>query len=185
MSEYYTHQKYLKEELNKLPQNAHVLELGVGGGSSSLMSDFCLKNLSCKVQGFETSNQWLKETEKKYGLSSNYTFTYLSSWDLLESHLDIKNNIYDLVFVDQSPWKARIDSIKLLSSCTKVFILHDYDTFNTEKWHKSEGLTVQSKNIRVNDDSTYLGLTFGEKFILEDNFEILPPTLVMRNKALS
>ena len=181
MSQYYTHQEYLKEELNKLPQNAHVLELGVGDGSSSIMSDFCLNNPSCKVQAFEGSSKWLRETEEKYCLSSNYSLTFLSSWDLLESHLDIQNKIYDLVFVDQSPWEARINSIKLLSSCTKVFILHDYDWFNKEFWHKDQGLTVQSKNIYVNDNSTYLGLTFGEKFTLEDNSTRRPPTLVMRN----
>lgn len=180
-SRYHTHQKYLKEELNKLPQNAHVLELGVGDGSSPIMSEYCLNNPSCRVQAFETSSDWAHKTKDKYCLSSNYSLAVLSSWDLLESHLNVEDVIYDLVFVDQSPWAARINSIKLLSSRTKVFILHDYDYYNKNEWHKSQGLKVRSKNIYINDDSTFLGLTFGKDFTLEDNHSIRPPTLVMRN----
>ena len=188
-SRYYTHQKYLKEELEKLPENSRILELGVGDGSSSLMSEYCLSNSSCRVQAFETMSGWAQATKDKYCLSSNYSLTVLSSWDLFESHLNtlhefnVEDVIYDLVFVDQSPWAARINSIKLLSSRAKVFILHDYDYYNKNEWHKTQGLTVKSKNIYINDDSTFLGLTFGKDFTLEDNYSTLPPTLVMRNNA--
>jgi hypothetical protein len=181
MSSFYTHQKYLKEELEKLPENSRILELGVGDGSSSLMSEYCLSNSSCRVQAFETISGWAQNTKDKYCLSSNYTLTPLPSWDLLESHLSAEDVTYDLVFVDQTPWDARINSIKLLSSRTKVFILHDYDWFNKDFWHDAQGLTVKSKNIYINDDSTFLGSTFREDFVLEDNYSVLPPTLVMRN----
>ena len=42
---------------------------------------------------------------------------------------------YDLVFVDQAPWSARIDTIDFLTDKnTSVFILHDYDQYNINEY---------------------------------------------------
>jgi len=174
---YCTHQKYTNKELDNLKSNSFVLELGVGNGSSPLMYDFCKNNPDSMVFSFETDSTWFKQMFEKYGDLPNYIFNLIEDWEDLKNHLNEEE--YGLVFVDQSPWWARIDAINLLKDKTKIFILHDYDYFNKSdnKWVK------QSPNdIYVNDETSWLGQTYSEEFLLEDNYEILPPTLIMRKK---
>jgi hypothetical protein len=174
---YCTHQKYTNKELDTLKSNSFVLELGVGNESSPLMYEFCKNNPDATVSSFETDSVWFEQMFEKYGDLPNYIFNLIEDWEDLKNHLNEEE--YDLVFVDQSPWWARIDAINLLKDKTKIFILHDYDYFNKSdnKWVK------QSPNdIYVNDETSWLGQTYSEEFLLEDNYEILPPTLIMRKK---
>lgn len=174
---YCTHQKYTKEELSKLGDSAVVLELGVGNGSSPLMYEFCKNNPDCIVQSFETDSAWFEQMFDKYGDLPNYVFNLIEDWSDLENHVDKDN--YDLVFVDQSPWWARIESINLLKEKSNIIILHDYDYFNHSghDWVKNP-----CTDIYINDESSWLGQTYSDSFILEDNYEVLPPTLIMRKK---
>lgn len=177
MNAYHTHQPYTKSELEKLCKKSKVLELGLGFGSSPLMYEFCKNNPNSTVQAFETDADWFNQINNQFGGLTNYTLTLISSWNEIDSHLKSKN--YDLVFVDQAPWEARIETIDLLKTKTKVFILHDYDYFN-----KSEHLWVKNpcNNIYINDETSWLGQSYSDEFIMEDNYETLPPTLIMRKK---
>jgi hypothetical protein len=177
MDAYCTHQEYTKKELENLKSKSYVLELGIGNGSSPLMYEFCKNNPKSTVVSFETDSAWFNQMYEKYGDLPNYIFNLISDWNDLSEHLERKS--YDLVFVDQSPWEARIQSIDLLKDKTKLFILHDYDYFNKD----DSGFSSESCNsIYVNDDSSWLGKTYSGDFILEDYYEILPPTLIMRKK---
>lgn len=174
---YCTHQKYTSEELDKLGDNAVVLELGVGNGSSPLMYEFCKNNPNCIVQAFETDAAWFEQMFDKYGDLPNYFFNLIETWDDLKDH--VTEEKYDFTFVDQSPWMARIESIDLLKEKCDLFILHDYDFFN-----KSDNPWVESPcdNIYVSDDTSWLGQKYLGDFNMEDNYEVLPPTLIMRKK---
>lgn len=174
---YCTHQNYTKQELSNLSDGSIVLELGVGNGSSPLMYEFCKNNSSSTVISFETDAVWFEQMFDKYGDLPNYVFNLIEDWDDLKNHVNEKE--YDLVFVDQSPWWARIESIDLLKEKSKVIILHDYDYFNKNghEWVKNT-----CNDIYINDESSWLGQTYSDRFILEDNYEVLPPTLVMRKK---
>jgi hypothetical protein len=174
---YCTHQKYTKKELNNLPSNAKILELGIGNGSSPLMYEFCQNNPDATVQAFETDSSWFDNMYEQFGDLPNYVFNLIKSWDDLKNHIPEK--IYDFIFVDQSPWSARIDSINLLKSKCDLFILHDYDYYNLPE---HEWVSGTPKNIRINDDTSWLGQQYGKEFVLDDNYEILPPTLIMRKK---
>ena len=173
MDAYATHQEYTKKELESLKGKKIVLELGVGNGSSPLMYNFCKNNPKARVISFETEQSWFNSMFEKYGEQENYVFNLIENWDDLSNHLP--KGTYDLVFVDQAPWAARIDSINLLKDRTKTFILHDYDYYNQNQ-------EVPCNNIYINDETSWLGQNYSNEFILEDNFEILPPTLVMRKK---
>lgn len=174
---YCTHQNYTKEELSKLDKNPLILELGVGNGSSPLMYEFCKNNPDATVSCFETDADWFEKMFDKYGDLPNYIFNLIEDWKDLETH--IEKDEYDLVFVDQSPWSARIDSINLLKDKTKVFILHDYDYYNHSghEWVKND-----PNNIYINDETSWLGQTYSSEFTMKDYYEILPPTLVMKRK---
>lgn len=165
-----THQKYTEQELSKLKAKSCVLELGVGNGSSPLMYEFCKNNPSSTVISFETDPEWFNQMFNKYGDLPNYIFNLIESWDDLSDHL--KKKKYHLVFVDQAPWKARTQSVDLLKDKTQTFIVHDYDYFNN-------GFC---ENAYVNDQNSFWGKTYSEEFDLEDNYELLPPTLIMRKK---
>lgn len=175
MNSYYTHQEYLKRELLSLKKTAKVLELGVGEGSSPIMHEFCKNNPRAKVFAYENDESWLNGMRSKYELK-NYTFNHISEWNQLEDMIGI--NKFDLVFVDQSPWEARTYSIDILKDITKVFIVHDYDYYN-----HSTGLALSgSRESYVNDENSFWGKNYSQEFVLEDNYDILPPTLIMRKK---
>jgi hypothetical protein len=174
---YCTHQKYTNKELDNLKSNSFVLELGVGNGSSPLMYEFCKNNPDSTVSSFETDSVWFEQMFEKYGDLPNYIFNLIEDWSDLKNHLNEEE--YDLVFVDQSPWWARIDSINLLKDKTKIFILHDYDYFNKSD---NEWVKESPNDIYVNDETSWLGQTYSKEFLLENNYEILPPTLIMRKK---
>lgn len=176
---YCTHQKYTQNELNNLSPNAYVLELGVGNGSSPLMYEFCKNNPESTVISFETDDIWFEKMRENYGDLPNYIFKLIDNWDNFKNYLDDSILKYDLVFVDQSPWEARISSIDLLKNKTNIFILHDYDYYNQDVHGWVE---TPCNNICINDETSWLGKKYSNEFILEDNYEVLPPTLVMKRK---
>lgn len=166
MSDFFTHQKYLLRELNALPNNSIVFELGIGEGSSPLMYDFCKNNPNSKVYAFESDKVWLDKIKPKYTLE-NYIFEYIEDWSNLINY--IYYDKINLVFVDQAPWEARITSINLLKDKSQAFIVHDYDYYN-----------IGYPSLRINNDQSWWGQNYSKEFSLEDNYEILPPTLIMR-----
>lgn len=157
---YYTHRPYLSRELSRLKDQAKILELGVGHGSSLLIHNYCKDN-NCFATSFETNKQWFDDMKEQYQLM-NYKFNLIESWSNFdEIFID---SFYDLVFVDQSPWEARIDSMDYLASKSNVIILHDYDYYQREV------------------DSKIFENRYGDIFKIEYNDIELPPTLVLSKK---
>mgnify|MGYP003659572070 FL=1 len=176
MDGYYTHQEYLSKELSLLKPDAIVLELGVGDGgskdakgSSLLMYQFAKENPKATVYAFESDQSWLNQMKEKYSLD-NYIFTSIPDWDTIGDAL-IKHDRFNLVFVDQSPWEARSNSIDALKSNVDVFVVHDYDYFN-------RGYSSRY----VSDENSWWGQTYSKDFEIEDYYSLLPPTLIMRKR---
>ncbi len=177
MIKYYTHQKYLKRELDNLKDGSLILELGIGHGSCPLMYEYCKKNPNSIVTGFETDAEWFTNMHNEYGDLANYNINSINTWEDLKNY--INKDKYDLIFADQAPWEARIESIDFLKDRCDLFILHDYDYFNKPQ---HSWVSKGPNSIYINDDSSWLGQKYGEEFVLEDNYKLLPPTLVMRKK---
>jgi trans-aconitate methyltransferase len=144
MNPYYTHRPYLTSELNKLIEFKQssaisILELGVGDGSSQVFNEFAKNYNNISIIGLDTNFSWCDSMRMKYGCP-NYQILHLKNWNE-SSYFDILNNNYDLVFVDQSPWKARIDTIDMLykNNNGNVIILHDYDYYNDPSFRFSIG----------------------------------------------
>jgi hypothetical protein len=161
---YYTHQKYLTGELDKLDYSKPVLvaEFGTGDGSSSIFQEYARKYITLKIDSFETDIKWFNSMKGKYPVD-NYNFNFVGSWDNLIS------KEYDLAFVDNGPdFAARIKVIDLIKNKTKVIILHDYDFYNKgvieDIFSVSKGSFFEKYN---------------KKFVLKGYHEILPPTLIM------
>lgn len=168
---YYTHRKHLKKELNSLNKKnkIKILEFGVGDGSSLIFNEFAKNNKNVKIEAFETDKDWLKKTKEKYELS-NYKFFYVENWsDFLTEHKFTES--YDLVFIDQSPWEARIKTLDILINKSSITILHDYDYFN--KGFIDEIFDAGKKS--------FFGRYISENIKTKPFFKELPPTLVFLN----
>lgn len=169
MNPYYTHQKYLAEELNKLDYSKPVivLEFGTGDGSASILHSFAKRYPNLKIESYESNFNWLQSTFHKYG-TDNYHFHYVDSWDEFLEKTEF-NEVYDLVFVDHDPFELRIKTIDILKDKTKIFVLHDYDFYN-------KGIMADHYCIT---EGSFFGDRYSNEFILQGNNEY-PGTLVMR-----
>ena len=173
MNDFYTHREYLHLELSKLDFTKKIkcLEFGTGDGSAVIFKEFTDNNENFTVFSYESDLNWLNETSKKY-TSKNYTFKHVD-WDEFLNDENF-NDIYDLVFVDQAPFEARIKTIELLSKKAKVIILHDYDFFN-------KGVC---DNIFSTTEKSFFYQKFSKNFDMIGHNKMLPPTLVMYNKNI-
>jgi len=167
---YHTHQQYLREELDKLPKDKKVicLEFGTGDGSSSVFKEYLELNENLNVYAFESNYDWFRSMSSKYK-HERYHFQFVYDWDdfLYRKKFD---EVYDLIFVDSTPWEARILTIDLLKDRSSTFILHDYDFYN-------KGVI---KDIFSVGEGSFFANKFNDDFIYEPHYEVLPPTLVLR-----
>jgi len=174
---YYTHRPFLEEELIKLSKKKKkikILEFGVGHGSSYLMKEFATKYKNFNINAYENDANWLHSMKCEYE-SDNYIFNKVESWDILLKLKNFKSK-YDLVFIDQSPWEARIQTLDLLRSKASVFIIHDYDYYNHDIF-KAGKIT----NIYELENGNFFK-KYEDDFDITNHYETLPPTLVMRRK---
>ena len=174
MNAFYTHQQYLIKELRKLDYSkpCRCLELGAGDGSASVFRGFLIDNPNLAVWAFDTNQDWKDQMTRDYH-HPHYEITLLKSWDALDSNVFLAHQPYDILFIDQEPWDARIHAINRLAHLSKVIILHDYDYFN-------KGVC---ENIFSVGEDSFFG-QYLDNFELEAHCMILPPTLIMRNKNL-
>jgi len=174
MNAFYTHQQYLIQELRKLDYSGPrlCLELGAGDGSASVFRGFLLDNPNLSVLSLDTSQDWRDQMMRDYN-HPNYQMNLVDSWDAIWSNAFQTHTPYDIVFIDQTPFDARISSLEALKRIARIIILHDYDYFN-------KGIC---ENIfSVGGDSFFKKYLID--FTLEPQVMILPPTLIMRNKNL-
>jgi hypothetical protein len=170
MNPYYSHQQYLTEELGKLSGRPLILEFGVGDGSSSVLRSFAIQKPEFRIRSYESDGNWFNKMKVKYP-AANYCFNYVASWDKLFQET-VFNEVYDLVFVDSSPWDARIQAIDAVRKTAKVIILHDYDWFN-------KGVI---EDIYSTKKGSFYYTKYGKEFKFEGYHEIYPGTLIMRKR---
>lgn len=170
---FYTHRPYLQKELDILlnhnpKEQLNILELGVGDGSSELFHRFARSRENISILGLETNARWANKMKEKYQLS-NYTIQYIESWNI-DIYNNLSNKFYDLVFIDQSPWSARIESLDYFSNkgLFRTAILHDYNYYNID--HK------------CSIDSESFFFKYANKYNLISFCTELPPTLILQSK---
>ena len=164
---YNTHEEILKSELSLIiNDNAKILEFGTGEGSAPIFNNHAKLNSSHKIIAYESDIIFYNNTKAKYELS-NYTFVNA------DAPTETDETVYDLIFIDQAPWKARIDSLNVFKDYAKTIIVHDYDFFN-EGYH----------DCSVEENSWWYD-TYGKEFKLKGFSKPSvnpwwPPTLVMK-----
>lgn len=157
MSGYYTHRPYLRAELAKISTDkfSYCLEIGVGDGSSLVFNEYAKNNPNVLIEAYEEDSFWRSEMEQKY---ATYNYTFMNDFRLINLEKQ-----YDLVFVDNAPWEARIEAIDLVKNNAKVIILHDYDYFQGGNMDVTTGFFFEK---------------YGGQFKLLAHNDVLPPTLI-------
>jgi len=180
MNQYYTHQKYLIEVLNSLDytKKVKILEFGSGEGSSSIFNEYAKKE-NVEIQCFEHDTSWMNEMKSKYSLK-NYTFNQVD-WENFD-YTDLKKHKYELIFVDQGDWDARINTIDELRNNSKYIILHDYCYYNGFRGYS---IPESDKEWALSiDKNSFFYEKYSNDFELISENSLFPPTLIMKNKNL-
>ena len=172
MSNFYTHREYLIQTLNEFNYNnvVNCLEFGVGDGSSMIFNQYANRFKNIKIDAFESDVDWLTNMGKKYQMV-NYTFNKVK-WAGFD-YEKLKNKNYDLIFVDQGDWDARIKTLDELKNYSKYIIVHDYDYYN-------KGICEDIYSV---GDRTFWN-KYKVDFDMINKFDLLPPTLIMKSKNL-
>ncbi|MDR3645995.1 MAG: hypothetical protein P4L22_00455 [Candidatus Babeliales bacterium] len=157
-----THQPVLYEIANAT--TGAIIEFGSGQGSTDLLHAICKKTKRLLVTIDDDLN-WLNLYRQKYlgdGYNEENTgwhkFFYVpgkvndsnyNHWlDFLNNFDLLKQINFDLCFIDQSPFRARTETILHLKDKVKYIILHDCDYFaqNNESQIAKEIKPLDSQN---------------------------------------
>lgn len=161
-NDFFTHLPLLKhifEKENVIPRGGKVLELGCGDGSSPFFKHVQAE-MDLEIFTFENNLEWYQKQKEKHG-SEKYTFNYIDNWDEVTPK-SFNDEIFDFVFIDQSPWEARIKSAITFKDHARYIAIHDYDYYMRE---------LRDLNEKIEDN-------FKEKILY---YDIHPPTLLISN----
>ncbi|HSW85896.1 MAG TPA: hypothetical protein VLG49_00190 [Rhabdochlamydiaceae bacterium] len=156
VDDYSTHQPVLFEMAMRT--EGPIIEFGCGNGSTDLLHEICKKNGRLLIS-IDDDFEWLQKFSQKYrgdgyeeDNSGWHKFFFVPGKNV-NNHEDcgywihfldncqlLKETHFDLCFVDQSPWLARIETIKRFKHKSRYIILHDCDFYPV---HKVCGKTVK------------------------------------------
>jgi len=177
MNPYYTHQETLNNILSSFDYSkpVHCLEFGTGDGSSSIFHKFLSIHPNLIVESFEHDESWLNNMSEKYKIQ-NYSFNTVD-WENFD-YEPLKTKKYDLIFVDQGDWDARIVTIDELKKHSKYIILHDYCYYNNFRG----GMTPTSDMDYNNFGKGSFFEKYNIDFDITSSTELFPPTLILKSK---
>ena len=152
-----THQPLLLEVLQNTSGN--IIELGCGEGSTHLSRSFLNNNR--KLYSIESKLESL--LKYKYLENDNHKLFYIDagSEDNDETGLKwtkflderFKDIDFEIVFIDQSPWTARIHVLKYFINKAKYIIIHDVDYFpSNNKFGKIIKIYNEGSNTKYDID---------------------------------
>lgn len=181
MNQFYTHQEYLRRTLDYLDFNNPIkcLEFGSGDGSSVIFNEYAKKYNNMTINCFEHDGKWLNTMKDKYS-TQNYNFN-LVDWSNFD-YTELKKDSYDLIFVDQGDWDARITTIDELRDNVKYIILHDYCYYNGFRGFSIPESEKESA-LSVNE-GTFFHKNYSDDFEIISEIDLFPPTLILKNKNL-
>ena len=170
---YATHQHIL--EFYALQAQGTILEFGTGLYSTPVLRKI-LKNTDKTLITFESDPEWLTQVQQRYPATSQHQYIFVQDWKTFLELYKPPPQV-GLVFVDQSPWEARIWTINTLKDVADYVVVHDVDYF------PKNGLFG-----RVIDEFTFdftdLSLNF-KVYYPEPPYPYFtgPPTLVFSNQG--
>jgi hypothetical protein len=129
---YYTHQPYLIEILKQT--TGDILECGCGDGSTLVIKKYLN---SRKLFSVESNHEWLDkyvhledENHKLFHVNATNEDTNETGvvWtSFIEEKF--KDHVFEIVFIDSSPWTSRTHIFNYFKDKAKIIIIHDFDYF--------------------------------------------------------
>jgi len=129
MDPYATHQQFLKWYIEKT--DGDIIEFGCGDGSTGLILDL-IKGTNRKLLSLENDPYWLSKMFSQYPPSDTHEYVFVddsNGWK--ETISKLNKYSYQVVFIDQSPWEARVWALDHFLSSADYIIVHDVDYFPT------------------------------------------------------
>ncbi|HSX12795.1 MAG TPA: class I SAM-dependent methyltransferase, partial [Chlamydiales bacterium] len=182
---YYSHQPVLYEIA--MHSKGPIIEFGCGFGSTDLLHAICKENKRILIS-VEDHLEWLNIFKEKYKEDPWHQFFYVPGKPHKESdsvqhwidfmyNSDLLNSLqFDVCFIDQHPFSARVEAIKFMKNKTKFVVLHDCDYFPMNQ--------IMGKTIVPISESTHGDFDFSEVFKYSKIYYpgsplwTAPPTLV-------
>lgn len=128
---YATHQPFLEAYVRAT--KGDVLEFGTGDGSTGLIR-MLLEGTGRSLISIEDNKEWLEKMTNKYPPTDTHKYIYLtaeedaSHWKKFLATFTPPRQI-SILFIDQSPWDARIWTYHALAEHSEYTIIHDVDYF--------------------------------------------------------
>lgn len=119
-----THQEFLELYIKKT--TGDIIEFGVGHGSTGFILDL-IKGTNRKLVSLENNKDWYDNISQLYPANNQHEYIFVDDWN--ESLNKLDKNGYSIVFIDQSPWEARIWTMNYFSKTAEYIIIHDVDYF--------------------------------------------------------
>lgn len=137
---YHTHQPVLYEMAMRTSKP--IIEFGCGYGSTELLHEICKKEKRLLVS-LDDDWEWLSKFAEKYKSDSEWhKFIFVPgkpspTSDSPQHWVDFMNTFdqllklcnFDICFIDQHPWEARVETLKYMKDKAKFIIVHDCDYF--------------------------------------------------------
>lgn len=139
---YHTHQPVLYEVASRT--SGPIIEFGCGYGSTELLHEVCKQDGRLLIS-LDDNLEWLNKFKEKYKSDSEWhKFIFVQgkpspASDSPQHWIDFMNNFdplltscdFDICFIDQHPWEARVETIKYMKDKARFIIVHDCDYFPT------------------------------------------------------
>ena len=130
---YATHQPYLETYVKAT--KGCVYEFGTGDGSTGLLRHL-LRGTGRQLVSFEDNTEWLAKMQGLYPANEWHRYVSLnpredgSHWkDCLDNLKRAGGESPSVVFIDQSPWEARLWTLEHFKGVADYCILHDTDYY--------------------------------------------------------
>ena len=152
---YATHQPILYTVASAIALGGNVIEFGTGKFSTHMLHELAVGG-KFNIFSYDNNDGWIQKFKRLE--CEFHRITPIDTWDATIQQILNDDVHYDLIFIDQAPWEARLESIKLLNNKCKYMIVHDCDyfqvhhdnNFNYDKYFKFYHIYKIAENIMLN-----------------------------------
>lgn len=117
-----THQPVLFEAVQRT--RGSVVEFGCGYGSTSMLHSLCEGR---SLLSLESDQEWL---DRFLHLETvTHKLNLITDWQKATDY--VKEDFWDVAFIDHAPWEARVEAVEALKHKARFIVLHDCDYFVT------------------------------------------------------
>lgn len=135
-----THKEFLLKSLeilydtDKFSTKRVVFEIGTGGESSRVLTDWVKSSPYNFLYSFESDSIWIDKYLQDYGNIERHHIIHTPNVQDLRLQIDktlssISDSNLALAFIDSVPWDSRVIALEALKDIALITLVHDVDYF--------------------------------------------------------